>query len=140
MNMFIRELAQISGISAKTIRYYESIGLLPEPQRADNNYRQYTPEVTERLRFVVTARGLGFSLNDIHEFLSARDQGTLPCRRVLDSFDQRIREIDRRIVDLLAVRETLSRIRNEGATLPPDKTCDQQCFCSLATISQNVTE
>ena len=130
--MFIQELAQLTGVSAKTIRYYESIGLLPNPQRAENNYRQYTPEAIERLRFIVSARSLGFSLGDIEEFLTARDDGTLPCKRVLDSFDQRISEIDRRIADLLALRDMLKRVRSEGAALPPDKQCDEQCVCYLA--------
>lgn len=129
--MFIHELAQLTGVSAKTIRYYESIGLLPKPERAENNYRQYSQGVVERLRFIVSARSLGFTLTDIGEFLEARDAGTLPCKRVLDSFDQRILDIDRRIADLLALRETISRIRNDGAALPPDKKCDEQCVCYL---------
>ena len=130
--MFIQQLANISGVPAKTIRYYESIGLLPEPERAENNYRQYTPEAVERLRFIVSARSLGFSLADVGEFLSARDAGTLPCKRVLDSFDQRILDIDRRIADLLALRDTLTRIQRDGANLPADKQCDEQCVCYLA--------
>ena len=130
--MFIQELAQLSGVPAKTIRYYESIGLLPEPERADNNYRQYTPEAAERLRFIVSARSLGFTLEDIGQFLAARDAGTLPCKRVLDSFDQRILDIDRRIADLLALRDTLTRIQRDGADLPDDKQCDEQCVCYLA--------
>jgi DNA-binding transcriptional MerR regulator len=97
MTMFIHELAQASGVSAKTIRYYESIGLMPEPPRAENNYRQYPPDALERLRFIVSARSLDFSLTDIAEFLSARDEGTLPCKRVLDSIDGRIADLDRRI-------------------------------------------
>lgn len=136
MTIFIQELAQRSGVSAKTIRYYESIGLLHHPQRAENNYRQYTPDAVERLRFIVTARGLGFKLTDISEFLTARDEGTLPCKRVLDSFDERIRDIDRRIADLLALRDTLDRIRREGQALPPDKQCDEQCVCDLANLMQ----
>ena len=134
--MFIQELAQLTGVPAKTIRYYESIGLMPAPQRAENNYRRYTPAAAERLRFIVSARSLGFSLGDIEEFLVARDEGTLPCKRVLDSFDQRILDIDRRIADLLALRDTLRRIRSDGAALPPDKKCDEQCVCYLITTDQ----
>lgn len=134
--MFIQELAQVSGVSAKTIRYYESIGLMPDPARAENNYRRYTPEAIERLRFIASARSLGFNLTEIGEFLEARDEGTLPCKRVLDSFEQRIADIDRRIADLLDLRDTLTRIRQDGAALPPDKKCDDQCMCSLTTINQ----
>lgn len=125
--MFIHELAQVTGISAKTIRYYESIGLMPDPERAENNYRQYTPAAIERLRYIASARSLGFSLADIGEFLSARDEGILPCQRVLDSMGERIADIDRRIADLLALREALSHFRGVGASLPSSKKCDESC-------------
>ncbi len=131
--MRIQELSQRTAVPAKTIRYYESIGLMPDPQRAANNYRQYTPESIERLRFIVSARSLGFSLADIGEFLTARDEGTLPCRRVLDSFDERILDIDRRVADLLALRNTLTHIRQAGADLPADKKCDEECLCSFVS-------
>jgi DNA-binding transcriptional MerR regulator len=133
MIMFIHELARTTGVPAKTIRYYESIGLMPDPQRAENNYRQYTPDAIERLRFIVSARSLGFTLTDIGEFLSARDEGTLPCKQVLDSFDERIADIDRRIADLLALRDNLTRIQALGKNLPADKQCDEQCVCYIIT-------
>ncbi len=131
--MFIHELAQASGVPAKTIRYYESIGLMPDPPRAENNYRQYPPDAVERLRFIVSARSLDFSLTDIAEFLSARDEGTLPCKRVLDSIDGRIADLDRRIAGLLALRDNLSRVRADGEGLPPDKKCDDDCLCYVIT-------
>jgi len=131
--MFIHELARTTGVSAKTIRYYESIGLMPDPERADNNYRQYAPDAIERLRFIVSARSLGFNLMDIGEFLSARDKGTLPCKQVLESVDERITEIDRRIADLLALRGTLMEVRTLGESLPANKKCDEQCVCYLIT-------
>jgi len=133
MTMFIHELAQASGVPAKTIRYYESIGLMPDPPRAENNYRQYPPDAVERLRFIVSARSLDFSLTDIAEFLSARDEGTLPCKRVLDSIDGRIADLDRRIAGLLALRDNLSRVRADGEGLPPDKKCDDDCLCYVIT-------
>jgi DNA-binding transcriptional MerR regulator len=131
--MLIQEFAQKTGVPAKTIRYYEAIGLLPPPPRAENNYRQYTPAAAERLRYIVSMRRLGFSLADIQEFLAARDDGTLPCQQVLESFDQRIAEIDRRIADLLSLRDTLTEIRREGNRLPPKQTCDEACVCYFIT-------
>ena len=125
--MFIHELAQLTGVPAKTIRYYEYIGLMPDPGRAENNYRQYTTAAAERLRYIVSARSLGFSLTDIGEFLSARDEGTLPCQRVMDSIDGRIADIDCRIADLLALRDALSGFRSIGASLLPSKKCDESC-------------
>ena len=70
--MIIHELGRQTGVPAKTIRYYESIGLLPRPSRAANNYRQYTPADVERLQFIASARSLGLSLDDVSEFLAAR--------------------------------------------------------------------
>jgi DNA-binding transcriptional MerR regulator len=132
--MFIHELAQHTGVSAKAIRYYETVGLLPPPQRAANNYRRYTAAAISRLRFIASARRLGFSIADIAEFLAGRDPGRLPCHQVLSSLDRRLADIDRRIADLLAVRETLDRIRRDGAALPQDGVCNEQCVCALITV------
>lgn len=130
--MLIQELAKQTGLAATTIRYYESIGLIPQPQRAENNYRAYTSSDADRLRFIAAARSLGFSLDDIAEFMAARNDGLLPCQRVLDSLDQHLVEIDRHIADLLALRETLDHIRREGEALPA-ATRDEQCVCYLLT-------
>lgn len=129
--MVIHELAKQAGISTTTIRYYASIGLMPKPKRSANNYRQYTPADVERLRLIVGARGLGFPLDDIADILRARDDGVAPCQRVLDALDQRLVEIDRRIADLLALRETLDQLKREGAALPLDDVRGEHCVCYL---------
>jgi DNA-binding transcriptional MerR regulator len=135
--MYIHKLAQRTGVSTKTIRYYESVGLLPAPRRAANNYRQYTEAAVERLRFILSARSLSFSIAEIAEFLAARDEGTLPCRRVLKSLDRRLADIDRRIAGLRALRQTLDRIRREGAALPEDDVCNDRCVCNLMTVQMD---
>jgi DNA-binding transcriptional MerR regulator len=135
--MFIQELSRLTGVTAKAIRYYESIGLMPPPQRAGNNYRVYTPAAVERLRFIVAARALDFSLADITEFLEARDHNQLPCRRVLDSVEQRLRDLDRRMADLLALRESLTGIMDEAKNLPVDSQCNEQCVCYLLTVNRD---
>ena len=61
--MNIGEAAGASGVSAKMIRHYESIGLMPRPDRRDNGYRDYSPASVERLRFIANARDLGFALH-----------------------------------------------------------------------------
>jgi DNA-binding transcriptional MerR regulator len=129
--MVIHELAQKTGVSTKTIRYYESIGLLPVPKRASNNYRQYSLAYVERLRFIASARALGFSLDDISDILSARDKGNAPCQRVLNKLAQRLSEIDSRIVDLLAVRDSLQQLKSKGAMLPLDDVQGEHCVCYL---------
>ena len=129
--MFIHDLAHQTGLPATTIRFYETKGLLPRPQRATNNYRQYSPGDIERLRFIASARRLGLSLDDIAEILSARDQGIAPCQRVLDVIGQRLAEIDRRVADLLALRQTLQQLHAEGAALPLDDVNGDHCVCYL---------
>jgi DNA-binding transcriptional MerR regulator len=129
--MFIHELAKQTGVPTKTIRYYESIGLLPPAQRAANNYRQYTPANEERLRFIASARALGFSLDEIAEILAARDNGIAPCQRVLDAIGERLDEIDRRIAGLLTLRDALKQLQTEGAVLPLDDVRGERCICYL---------
>ena len=132
--MLIQELSQLTGVTAKAIRYYESIHLMPLPQRADNNYRVYTLDAIERLRFIVAARTLDFSLADIAEFLEARDNSQLPCHRILKALEKRVLEIDRRIDDLRALRETLNAALSEAQNLPLDSECNEQCACYLLTV------
>ena len=129
--MVIHELANLTGVPARTIRYYESIGILPRPKRAANNYRQYTITDAERLRFIAGARALGISLDDISEILVARDHGVAPCQRVLDAIGQRLNDIDRRVTDLLALRDSLQQLRTEGADLPLDDVRGEHCVCYL---------
>ena len=129
--MLIHDLAKQTGVPAKTIRYYESIKLLPRPKRAANNYRQYAPAEAERLRFIASARSLGFSLDDVAEILAARDKGLAPCQRVLDAIAQRLADVDRRIADLLTLRDSLRQLQSEGAILPLDDVQGEHCVCYL---------
>jgi len=131
--MQIRELAAQSGVAAKTIRYYESVGLLPSPARAANNYRQYRATDVERLRFIASARSLGFALTEIADILAARDQGIAPCDRVLETLDAQLATIDQHITDLLKLREDLHRLRTQGAQLPRDDVTGVACVCALVT-------
>lgn len=131
--MQISDLARQSGVPAKTIRYYESVGLLPAPARADNNYRRYDPAVLERLRFIASARSLGFSLTDIGDLLTARDAGDAPCERVLEALDVQLATLDQRIADLLALREDLRALRVEGERRPRDQGESGRCVCYLVT-------
>ncbi len=129
--MLIHDLAKQAGVPAKTIRYYESIGLLPRPKRAANNYREYAPAEAERLRFIASARSLGFTLDDVAEILAARDDGLAPCQRVLDAIAQRLADVDRRIADLLTLRDSLRQLQSEGAILPLDDVQGEHCVCYL---------
>lgn len=130
-NIVIHELAEQTGVPAKTIRYYEALGLLPRAKRAANNYRQYREADVERLRFIASARSLGFSLDDIAQILAARDKGIAPCQRVLETITQRLTQVDRRITDLLGLRDALDQLQRAGANLPQAGVDGEQCICDL---------
>jgi len=129
--MQITELAACAGVSSKTIRYYESIDLLPPPQRDANNYRRYSAGDVERLQFIASARRLGFSLADIGAFLALRDQQVPPCSAVLATLDQHIAAIERQIAALRSLRVALVQIGEHGAQLPQDDLAGECCVCAL---------
>lgn len=129
--MQINALSAQTGVSTKAIRYYESIDLLPPPARAENNYRQYNEADVDRLRLIAGSRSLGFSLADIGEIVGARDRGIAPCQRVLDTMAHSLIDVDRRIADLLELRETLTKMRQVGASLPLDDVQGEGCVCYL---------
>ncbi len=111
--MNIGKLAKNSGVSAKTIRYYESIGLLPPASRSANGYRVFEDSDLQTLRFIQRARGLGFSVKDVLHLLSLwRDPGRSSsevkalARRHMEHIDTRIDDLQtmRRVLDDLAHR------------------------------------
>ena len=131
--MLISELAEKTGISPKTIRYYESIDVLPAPSRLDNGYRDYGTEDVERLRLVAGARRLDFSLDDIREILAMRDEGEAPCRFVLELMEEKAEEIDRRIRELKRLQGQLRDLHDLGLTFPLDDVQGKNCVRHLVS-------
>ena len=86
--MRIGEIGSAVGVDPPTIRYYESVGVLPEPERTSSGYRAYSRADVERLRFVTLARSLGLGLDDIRDILALRDRGEAPCGYVRGVLDQ----------------------------------------------------
>lgn len=105
--MRIGELAERVGVNTKTIRYYESIALLPQPPRTDAGYRIYGPDTEARLVFIKTAQHLGLSLDEIREVLALREAGTAPCQHVRGVLREQVRTISQRIAELRRLREEL---------------------------------
>jgi DNA-binding transcriptional MerR regulator len=98
--MRIGQLAETTGISRDTIRYYEKIGLLPAPRRRDSGYREYPDEAGNRIRVIRNAVQLGFPLKEIGKVLNVRDAGGAPCRQVRNYAHGLIAEIDQQIAQL----------------------------------------
>lgn len=108
--MNIGAAARASGISAKMIRYYESIGLIPPPVRSDSGYRYYTPSDVHMLRFIARARELGFGIAQIDALLALwrdRDRSSAEVKRI--ALDH-VEELQHRISALQAMAATLRHL------------------------------
>lgn len=131
--MRINELAETTGLSSKTIRYYESIGVLPQPKRLANGYRVYDDTDVDRLRFATGLRRLDFSLDDITEILAMRDRREAPCRVVLDLLRVKAEEVSQRIKELLLLETELHKLHSGGLTYPTDDVDGKNCVCHLVS-------
>jgi MerR family transcriptional regulator, copper efflux regulator len=108
--MKIHEASELSGLSAKTIRYYESVGLVPEPQRAKNGYRDYAEQDVHFLEFVHLARVLGFTVEDCELLISLyldRDQSP---DAVIASAERKIFEIEEKLCQLTCLSSALEEL------------------------------
>ncbi len=117
--MRIGELAGRLGVNPKTIRYYESIRLLPDPGRTPSGYRDYGEGAVDRLRFIRTAQRLGVTLDEVKEILGFRERGEAPCAYVRGVLDAQVSTIDRRITELQDLRGQLVELAAEADNLPP---------------------
>lgn len=122
----IGQLARRTGTDAKTIRYYESIGLLPDPKRNASNYRVYSDADVQRLHFIRSSRALGFGLDEIAEILAFKERSEPPCGYVLERARRRLGEVDERIAQLESLGSDLRRLVARG-----DSTDGEARYCSL---------
>lgn len=112
----IGKFSATTGVKVPTIRYYEEIGLLPEPQRSASNQRLYDPKLRERLGFIRHARELGFPLEAVRELLSLTDQPDHDCAAVDDIAARQLAAVKARITRLEALKDELERmLEHSGA-------------------------
>lgn len=110
--MNIGEAARRTGLTPKTIRYYEDIGLLPPPERSGNGYRHYGMSELHRLGFLNRARSLGFSVEECRELLDLYADCERRSADVKKIALARMNEIDRRIADLKTLKRSLETLAN----------------------------
>ena len=126
--MRIGQLATVSGHPTRTIRFYETRGLLPEPRRATNGYRIYTDSDSDRLDFIRNAQTAGLTLAEIASIIHLRDDGATPCSHVNELLDAKLADVQQRIDRLTALRTELQQLVRRGRTLDPaDCTVDDIC-------------
>lgn len=117
--MRIGALAQACGLSAKTIRFYEQRGLLPDPPRTRGGFRDYPPQTVDRLRFIRDAKGAGLTLADIAGVLALREGGQAPCAQVEALIADRLAQIERRLADPAATRAVLRELARRAGEIDP---------------------
>jgi MerR family copper efflux transcriptional regulator len=104
----VGDAAKAVGVSAKAIRIWEAKGLLPPAERTQAGYRLFSDDDIAILRFILRARTLGLTLSEIKDILDLHRHGTAPCEQVTALLDKHIRDIDRALADLRALRTTLA--------------------------------
>ena len=122
--MRIGELADAADVNTKTVRYYESIGLMPEPQRTPSGYRHYTPSALERLRFIRDSQATGLTLAEIQSILELKDSGARTCHHTQTLLDEHLADIDTQIRRLQAARQELLDLADRAARLDPSDCTD----------------
>lgn len=109
--MTIGELAKKAGVNVQTIRYYEREGLLPKPHRwSDSGYRDYDDEALNQLRFIRSAKDLGFTLREIKELLDLRVLPGESCAEVRQMIGAKLGDIDRRMKEMRRLRRALVKL------------------------------
>jgi Cu(I)-responsive transcriptional regulator len=110
MTLTIGDLGKATNTKVETVRYYERIGLLPKPPRSTGNYRTYGAADLNRLSFIRRARDLGFSLDQVRALLSLSGDRTCDCAGIDHIANEHLREVDRKLADLTALRRELKAV------------------------------
>jgi DNA-binding transcriptional MerR regulator len=113
----IGQLASMLGLNAKTIRYYESVRVLPTPQRTPAGYRVYGTADISRLKFILKAKRIGLTLEEIREILTLQKEGQQPCAHVLELADRKVAAIDEKLRALQELRHELTSLRLDAGKL-----------------------
>ncbi|MFC4259243.1 Cd(II)/Pb(II)-responsive transcriptional regulator [Marinobacter lacisalsi] len=118
--MKIGEVAQQAGIPVETVRYYEKIGLLPQPDRQANGYRRYRQSHLDRLLFIRRCRNLDMAQDEIRELVRLADQPDADCSEVDALLARHLEHVRERLEELQQLESTLSRLQqacSEGRTV-----------------------
>ena len=118
--MRIGTAAEQAGVNIQTLRYYERRGLLPRPPRRTSGYREFPDDAVRIVRFIKRAQDLGFTLDEVEELIKLRSEKRLGRTRVRAVAEARLRQVDRKIAELQAIKQALSHLVHccqDGSTL-----------------------
>ena len=126
--MQIGELAKLTNTSTKTIRFYEDSGLLPPPARSASGYRDYGPEVVDRLRFIHRGQAAGLTRQKVRQILAIHDRGEAPCGHVRQVLNSRLDQVRAQIAELIALQDHLQILLDRASRGAPTEH-DQSTVC-----------
>lgn len=128
--MRVNELAKLLDVTSDTVRFYTRISVLKPKKRKDNGYREYSEKDISRLRFVLSARQLGFTVSDIQEILAQADKNKSPCPTVKRLIEQRLHETEQLFLSTVKLRERMV-IAVKDWSEKPDKAPTGNKICHL---------
>jgi len=127
----IGQISKQTGLSRKTIRYYEKEKLIPEPNRSITDYRLYQPKVIERLQFIQKAKEIGFSLGEIRGILELSEKGKPCCEQVFSWTENKLAKIDEQILFLQELKKKITRYRQKWKKNTAQPVMPESEICKL---------
>jgi len=127
----ISDLAKLTGVSGKTLRYWESLGLLPRAIRSHTGYRFFAPETVRQVEFIQKAKSIGLTLGEIAEVLKLAKGGQDPCSEVARWVEGKIVALEEQIEFLVGLRRRLEHFRRQASAklpCPPMKPSEICCL------------
>jgi len=128
--MLVNDVAKSFGVTADTVRFYIRKGLVNPVQNQENGYHNFSKADMDRLKFIITAKRLGFTLADIGKILSISDKGDEPCSTVIQLIETRLEEIEKKYLEISRLRKKM-RTAVESWKLAPDPGPNETCICHL---------
>ena len=123
MSLKIGDVAEQGGVNLQTIRYYEREGLLPEPPRLASGYRMFPETAVRRVRFIKRAQELGFSLAEIRDLLSLRENAEAGAHDMRDRAKAKVADLEEKIRTLRAMKNALTRLAEKCPGCGPLSDC-----------------
>ncbi len=127
--MRIGELAEVTGVNAQTLRFYERQGLLPPAVRKANGYRQYDEAAASQIRFIRASQAVGMTLADINGIITLRQDGKVPCEHVTALLAGKLAEVRARQRELALLENELQNRLDASRDLDPAE-------CTAGTVCQ----
>lgn len=128
--MRVKEVADRLGVTADTVRFYTRIELLSPKKNPHNQYKEYSQADVERLKFVVAARSLGFTVEDITTIIAKAEDHQSPCPTVRQIIEKRLEETEQQFQELIALRARMSAAIAQWENIP-DRVPNGHMICHM---------